>query len=277
MTGTAAADPVADGAGAQAPATVVPPGMRSGPWNSYDRAQLQDAVMVARLAGASQVRLIRPGYATIEIDLKHEKAAGDRASVQAAERSYVERTAPKKKELTDEQLAARAAARKAKKDRQKARRATEAGERAASEAERAERPRAQLRANIEYVMDGLRSAAARARSQAGSKTRVTYSLPPERDDGYRRGPSVVCATVPQGTVATTVASDWLANELAEHGEIDAACRDKYVMHLMTAAGASAPADAVFRFTAGEAMQTEDDDEDADRSEEYSDDGRASDL
>ena len=57
------------------------------------------------------------------------------------------------------------------------------------------------------------------------------------------------------------------------------------MHLMTAAGAcSAPADAVFRFTAGEAMQTsrptsasgEDDDEDADRSEEYSDDGRVSD-
>ena len=171
--------------------------------------------------------------------MKHEKAAGDRESVQAAERSYIERTAPKKKELTDEQLAAKAASRKAKKNRQKERRAKEAGERAAaSEAERAERPRAQLRANIEYVMDGLRSAAARARSQAGSKTRVTYSLPPERDDGYRRGPSVVCATVPQGTVATTVASDWLANELAEHGEIDAACRDKYVMHLMTAAGAS---------------------------------------
>ena len=37
-----------------------------------------------------------------------------------------------------------------------------------------------------------------------------------------------------------------------------------------AAGASAPADAVFRFTAGEAMQTEDDDEDT-GSEEYSDD------
>ena len=163
-----------------------------------------------------------------------------------------------------EQLAARAAARKAKKARQKARRATEAGERAASEAERAEPPRAQLRANIEYVMDGLRSAAARARSQAGSKTRVTYSLPPERDDGYRRGPSVVCATVPQGTVATTVASDWLATELAEYGEIDAACRDRFVMHLMTAAGASAPADAVFRFTAGDAMKTEDDDEDAAR-------------
>ena len=50
------------------------------------------------------------------------------------------------------------------------------------------------------------------------------------------------------------------------------------MHLMTAAGASAPADAVFRFTAGEAMQTsrpisasgEDDDEDT-GSEESSDD------
>ena len=71
------------------------------------------------------------------------------------------------------------------------------------------------------------------------------------------------ATVPQGTVATTVAPDWLANELAGRGKIDAACRDRMVMHLMTAAGASAPADAVFRFTAGEAMQTEDDDEDAD--------------
>ena len=125
MTGTAAADPVADGAGAQAPATVVPPGMRSGRWNSSDRAQLEDAVMIARVAGASQVRLIRPGYATIEIDLKHEKAAGDRESVQAAERSYVERTAPKKKELTKEQLEAKAAAREAKKARQKARRAAE--------------------------------------------------------------------------------------------------------------------------------------------------------
>ncbi|EOD27920.1 hypothetical protein EMIHUDRAFT_235370 [Emiliania huxleyi CCMP1516] len=125
MTGTAAADPAADGAGAQAPATVVPPGMRSGRWNSSNRAQLEDAVMVARLAGASQVRLVLPGYATIEIDLKHEKAAGDRESVQAAERSYVERTALKKKDPTKEQLAARAAARKAKKARQKARRATE--------------------------------------------------------------------------------------------------------------------------------------------------------
>ena len=177
--------------GAQAPATVVPPGMRSGPWNSYDKAQLEDAVGVARLFGASCVRVIRPGYATIEVDLKHEKAAGDRESVKSAERSYIERTAPKKKELTDEQLAAKAASRKAKKNRQKA------GERAAaSEAERAERPRAQLRANIEYVMDGLRSAAARARSQAGSKTRVTLlaasgegrriSARPQRD--VRHGP-----------------------------------------------------------------------------------------
>ena len=58
---------------------------------------------------------------------------------------------------------------------------------------------------------------------------------------------------------------------------DHAALDGVVMHLMTAAGASAPADAVFRFTAGDAMQTEDDDEDADRSEDYSDDGRASDL
>ena len=78
MTGTAAADPAADGAGAQAPATVVPPGMRSGRWNSSDKAQLEDAVGVARLFGASCVRVIRPGYATIEVDLKHEKAAGDR-------------------------------------------------------------------------------------------------------------------------------------------------------------------------------------------------------
>ena len=117
----------------------------------------------------------------------------------------------------DEQLAARTASRKAKKIRQKERRAKEAGERAASEAERAEAPRPQLRENIEYVVAGLRSAAAQARSQAGSKIEVEYSLPPERDDGYRRGPSKVYAKVPQGTVATTVASDWLANELAEYG------------------------------------------------------------
>ena len=118
--------------------------------------------------------------------------------MKAAERSYIERTAPTKKELTDEQLAAKAAARKAKKNftrakknRQKERRAKEAGERAASEAERAEAPRAQLRENIQYVMAGLRTAAAQTRSQAGSKIEVEYSLPPERDDGYRRGPSKV--------------------------------------------------------------------------------------
>ncbi|EOD04980.1 hypothetical protein EMIHUDRAFT_107448 [Emiliania huxleyi CCMP1516] len=119
--------------------------------------------MIRDWEGARKAALIRPGYATIEVDLKHEKAAGDRES---------------------------------------------------------------LRENIQYVMAGLRSAAAQARSQAGSKIGVEYSLPPERDDGYRRGPSKVYATVPQGTVATTVASDWLANELAEHGEIDAAYRDR---------------------------------------------------
>ena len=129
--------------------------MRSGRWNSSDRAQLEDAVSVARLFGASCVRVIRPGYATIEVDLKHEKAAGDRESVKAAERSYIERTAPKKKELTDEQLAAKAASRKAKKNRQKERRAKEAGERAAaSEAERAERPRARPRGSMDTVLGG---------------------------------------------------------------------------------------------------------------------------
>ena len=95
-----------------------------------------------------------------------------------------------------------------------------------SEAERAEAPRAQLRENIQYVMAGLRTAVAQTRSQAGSKVGVEYSLPPERDDGYRRGPSKVYATVPQGTVATTVAPDWLANELAGRGKFDAACRDR---------------------------------------------------
>ena len=91
-------------------------------------------------------------------------------------------------------MVAKAAALKAKKTRQRERRAKEA-ERAASEAERAEAPRAQLRENIQYVMAGLRTAAAQTRSQAGSKIEVQYSLPPERDlerdDGYRRGPSKV--------------------------------------------------------------------------------------
>ena len=192
--------------------------------------------MVARVAGASQVRLIRTS-------------------------------------------------RRTKKTRQKERRAKEAGERAASEAERAEPPRAQLRANIEYVMEGLRSAAAQTRSQAGSKIGVEYSLPPETDDGYRRGPSKVYATAPQGTVTTTVASDWLADELAEHGELEAALPRPHSDAPDDGRRRLAPADGVFRFKAGETMQTsrptsasgEDDDEDADRSEDYSDDGRASDL
>ena len=40
-------------------------------------------VWVARLFGASCVRVIQPGYATIEVELKNEKAAGDRESVKA--------------------------------------------------------------------------------------------------------------------------------------------------------------------------------------------------
>ena len=57
-------------------------------------------------------------------------------------------------------------------------------------------------------------------------------------------------------LATKVARDWLANELYEpsrRGKIDAACRDRKVADLITAAGASAPADAVFggRFATGE--------------------------
>ena len=255
MTGTAAADPVADGAGAQAPATVVPPGMRSGRWNGSDRVQLEDAVMVARIAGASQVRLIRPGYATIEVDLKHEKAAGDRESVQAAERSFIERTAPRKKEeLTEEQKDARAAARRAKKARQKKNKAEKAAAAAAaSEAERAGYPYAQLRENAMFVMEGLEAAAQAARIPTGSKIQVAYSLPPEGGSGFG---DMVYATVPMGSVATKVARDWLASELYEpsrRGKIDAACRDRKVAELITAAGASAPADAVFggRFATGE--------------------------
>ena len=259
MTGTAAAEPAADGADAQAPATVVLPGMRSGPWNSYDRAQLQDAVMVARLAGASQVRLIRPGYATIEVDLKHEKAAGDRESVQAAERSFIERTAPRKKEeLTEEQKDARAAARRAKKARQKKNKAEKAAAAAAaSEAERAGYPYAQLRENAMFVMEGLEAAAQAARIPTGSKIQVAYSLPPEGGSGFG---DMVYATVPMGSVATKVARDWLASELYEpsrRGKIlmrpAAACRDRQVADLITSAGASAPADAGLggRFATGE--------------------------
>ena len=214
MTGTAAADPVADGAGAQAPATVGPPGMRRGrPWNSSDRAHMQDCLIAARLAGVSQLRYEVPGYGTATFDLKHEKAAGDREPVQAAERSFVERTAPRKEELTEEQKDARAAARRAKKARQKANKAErKAAAAAASEAERADYPHAQLRENVEFVMDGLEAATQAARNPAGSNIQVAYSLPPEGGSGFG---DLVYATVPLGSVATKVARDWLANELYE--------------------------------------------------------------
>ena len=63
---------------------------------------------------------------------------------------------------------------------------------------------------------------------------------------------------PWRLATTKVARDWLANELYEPsrgGKIDAACRDRKVADLITAAGASAPADAVRfsgRFATGEA-------------------------
>ena len=173
MTGTAAADPAADGAGAQAPATVGPPGMRRGrPWNSSDRAHMQDCLIAARLAGVSQLRYEVPGYGTATFDLKHEKAAGDREPVQAAERSFVERTASRKEEPTEEQKDARAAARRAKKARQKANKAErKAAAAAASEAERADYPHAQLRENVELVMDGLEAATQAARIPTGSRPR----------------------------------------------------------------------------------------------------------
>ncbi|EOD40457.1 hypothetical protein EMIHUDRAFT_251140 [Emiliania huxleyi CCMP1516] len=207
LTGTAAADP----------ATVGPPGMRHGrPWNSSHRAHMQET---ASLPQGLQV----PGYGTATFDLKHEKAAGDREPVQAAERSFVERTASRKEEPTEEQKDARTAARRAKKARQKANKAEKkAAAAAASEAERADYPHAQLRENVEMV---------------------AYSLPPEGGSGFG---DLVYATVPLGSVATKVARDWLANELHEpsrRGKIDAACRDRKVADLITAAGASAPADA----------------------------------
>ena len=51
---------------------------------------------------------------------------------------------------------------------------------------------------------------------------------------------MVYATVPRGSVATIVARDWLTKELYEpsrSGKIDAACRDRKVADLITAAGA----------------------------------------
>ena len=125
---------------------------------------------------------------------------------------------------------------------------------AASEAKRADYPHEQLRENVEFVMDGLEAATQAARNPSGSNIQVAYSLPPEGGSGFG---DLVYATVPLGSVATKVARDWLANELYEpsrRGKIDAACRDRKVADLITAAGASAPADAVFsgRFATGEA-------------------------
>ena len=110
-----------------------------------------------------------------------------------------------------------------------------------------------LRENVEFVMDGLEAATQAARNPSGSNIQVAYSLPPEGGSGFG---DLVYATVPLGSVATKVARDWLANELYEpsrRGKIDAACRDRKVADLITAAGASAPADAVFggRFATGE--------------------------
>ena len=107
MIGTAAAEPAADGAGAQAPATVVPPGTRRGrPWNSSHRAHMEDCLIAARLAGVSQLRYEVPGYGTATFELKSEKAAGDREPVQAAERSFIERTASRKAEPWSDSLTA---------------------------------------------------------------------------------------------------------------------------------------------------------------------------
>jgi len=216
-------------------------------------SHMEDCLIAARLAGVSQLRYEVPGYGTATFDLKHEKAAGDREPVQAAERSFVERTASRKEEPTEEQKDARAAARRAKKARQKANKAEKAAAAAASEAERADYPHAQLRENVEFVMDGLEAATQAARNPSGSNIQVAYSLPPEGGSGFG---DLVYATVPLGSVATKVARDWLANELYEPsrgGKIDAACRDRKVADLITAAGASAPADAVFggRFATGE--------------------------
>ncbi|EOD26184.1 hypothetical protein EMIHUDRAFT_236992 [Emiliania huxleyi CCMP1516] len=185
MTGTAAAEPAADGAGAQAPATVVPPGTRRGrPWNSSHRAHMEDCLIAARLAGVSQLRDECPGYGTATFKLKSEKAAGDREPVQAAERSFIERTASRKEKPTEEQKEARAAARRAKKARQKKNKAEKAAAAAASEAERADYPHAQLRENVEFVMEGLEGATQAARNPTGSNIQVAYSLPPEGGSGF---------------------------------------------------------------------------------------------
>ena len=87
---------------------------------------------------------------------------------------------------------------------------------------------------------------------------LSFAIPPSKSDDCTRGLS-----------AAAVGSNIV---YGEYTATDLSCT------LMTAADASAPADAVFRFTAGETMQTsrptsasgEDDDEDT-GSEEYSDD------
>jgi len=88
---------------------------------------------------------------------------------------FVERTAPRKEEPTEEQKDARVAARRAKKARQKANKAEKkAAAAAASEAERADYPHAQLRENVEFVMNGLEAATQAARNPTGSNIRVAY-------------------------------------------------------------------------------------------------------
>jgi len=87
--------------------------------------------------------------------------------------------------LQPHQQAARAAARRAKKARQKANKAEKkAAAAAASEAERADYPHAQLRENVEFVMDGLEAATQAARNPTGSNSQVAYSLPPEGGSGF---------------------------------------------------------------------------------------------
>ena len=87
--------------------------------------------------------------------------------MQAAERSFIERTASRKEKPTEAQKEARTSARRAKKARQKKNKAEKAAAAAASEAERADYPHAQLRENVEFVMDGLEAATQAARNPAG--------------------------------------------------------------------------------------------------------------
>ena len=92
-----------------------------------------------------------------------------------------------------------------KKARQKTNKAEKkAAAAAASEAERADYPHAQLRENVEFVMNGLEAATQAARNPTGSNTQVAYSLPPEGGSGFG---DMVYATVPLGSVATKVARD----------------------------------------------------------------------